>query len=111
MADIKARLAEASREELLQILVAVCAHATTRNHVESVINYLDAKKAKVDLKRRSSRISTRASSEASQDSNQASKTVKRTVKICKLCEKAYDEKENSSKSCCYHPGWPNHLYR
>ncbi|KAK2023253.1 hypothetical protein LX32DRAFT_601165 [Colletotrichum zoysiae] len=107
MAAINARLGESSKEELFQILVAVCGHATTRAHVEDVLNYLEEKKneeAEAVATRRSSRSSTRASSEVSQGSSQAAKTVKRTIKLCKMCEKPYEEKKNMSKSCCYHPG-------
>ncbi|KAK2018386.1 hypothetical protein LZ32DRAFT_371066 [Colletotrichum eremochloae] len=107
MTTINARLGEASKEELFQILVAVCGHATTRAHVEEVLSYLDEKKsqeAEVAAARRSNRSSTRASSEVSQGSSQASKTVKRTIKLCKMCEKPYEEKKNLSKSCSYHTG-------
>ncbi|OHE99758.1 hypothetical protein CORC01_04894 [Colletotrichum orchidophilum] len=108
MADLQNRLQEASKEELSQVLVAVCGHATTRDHVESVLDYLDDKKktaTEAATNRRTRRQSTRASSEASQGSNQAvPKTVKRTIKMCKLCEKPYIEKENLSKSCFSHPG-------
>ncbi|KAK1999798.1 hypothetical protein LX36DRAFT_463166 [Colletotrichum falcatum] len=107
MADINARLGEASKEELFQILAAVCGHATTRAHVEGVLDYLDKKKnqeAEAAATRRSNRSSTRASSEVSQGSSQATKTVKRTIKLCEMCEKPYEEKKNRSKSCAYHPG-------
>ncbi|EFQ32755.1 hypothetical protein CGRA01v4_09304 [Colletotrichum graminicola] len=107
MAAINARLGEASKEELFQILVAVCGHATTRTHVEGVLNYLEEKKsqeAEAVATRRSSRSSTRASSEVSQGSSQAAKTVKRTIKLCRMCEKPYEEKKNLSKSCSYHTG-------
>ncbi|KAK1574346.1 uncharacterized protein LY79DRAFT_524062 [Colletotrichum navitas] len=107
MAAINARLGEASKEELFQILVAVCGHATTRNHVEGVLNYLDEKKsqeAEAVATRRSSRSSTRASSEVSQGSSQAAKTIKRTIKLCRMCEKPYEENKNLSKSCSYHTG-------
>ncbi|GKT42547.1 uncharacterized protein ColSpa_02728 [Colletotrichum spaethianum] len=108
MADIHARLGEASKEELSQILVAVCGHAITRTHVVSVLAYLDEKKGQeveVAANRRSSRSSTRASSEVSQGSSQATRTAKRTIKLCKMCEKPYEEKKNLSKSCSYHPGY------
>ncbi|KZL83883.1 hypothetical protein CI238_07008 [Colletotrichum incanum] len=108
MTDINARLGEASKEELFQILVAVCGHATTLAHVESTLAYLDEKKsqeAEAASNRRSSRSSTRASSEMSQGSSQMTKTIKRTIKLCKMCEKPYEEKKNLSKSCSYHPGY------
>ncbi|KAK1985401.1 hypothetical protein LZ30DRAFT_584224 [Colletotrichum cereale] len=107
MADINIRLGEASKEELFQILVAVCGHATTRAHVEGVLGYLDEKKcqeAEAVATRRSSRSSTRASSEVSQGSSQVAKTVKRTIRLCKMCQKPYEEKKNLSKSCSYHTG-------
>ncbi|GJC82690.1 hypothetical protein ColLi_05528 [Colletotrichum liriopes] len=108
MTDINAQLGVASKEELFQILVAACGHATTRVHVESVLAYLNEKKsqeAEAAAKRRSSRSSTRASSEVSQGSSQATKTIKRAIKLCKMCEKPYEEKKNLSKSCSYHPGY------
>ncbi|OLN96489.1 Exosome complex component rrp43 [Colletotrichum chlorophyti] len=87
------------------VLVAVCGHAATRAYVVAALDYLDEKKQAQDAPmRRSNRATTRASSEVSQDLNQTTKTVKRTIRICKLCEKAYEEKENTAKSCKFHDG-------
>ncbi|CCF42189.1 hypothetical protein CH063_02772 [Colletotrichum higginsianum] len=109
MAELHARLGEASKEELVQVLAAVCGHAPTRSFVETVLDYLDKKKiqeAEAAANRRSRRSCTRASSEVSQvGPGQAThKTIKRAIKLCEVCHEAFEEKKNPGKSCSFHPG-------
>ncbi|KAL0937463.1 uncharacterized protein CTRU02_207194 [Colletotrichum truncatum] len=111
MADYTQRLAEATKEELLQTIHAVIgANGTARSHVFSVMDYLDAQKTQqYSANRRTSRSSTR---KGSQDSaihlhpllREVVEDMNRDIKICMTCSKAFEEKNNNEESCRRHTG-------
>ncbi|KXH25427.1 hypothetical protein CNYM01_02696 [Colletotrichum nymphaeae SA-01] len=104
MANLHSRIQEASKEELVQILKAVCSFTDTHYHVESVLDYLDDKKQSEAAAAAKRRLSTRASLSNKSWAQPLPKTVKRNIKMCELCELPFVEKENTNESCLYHYG-------
>lgn len=104
MANLHSRIQEASKEELVQILKAVCSFTDIHYHVKNVLDYLDDKKQSEAAAAAKRRLSTRASLSNKSWAQPLPKTVKRNIKMCSLCELPFVEKENTNESCQSHYG-------
>ncbi|KAL2876095.1 hypothetical protein SGCOL_008634 [Colletotrichum sp. CLE4] len=106
MAPMHSRIQEASKEELVMVLKAVCSFTGTHYHVKSVLDYLDEKKQSDAAAAASRRLrqSTHASLSMKSWAQPVPKDVKRNIKMCCNCELPFIENENTDESCRHHPG-------